>query len=100
LSNLEIPNLSFREVNYGKKDITDMRGTIEFLKGEGELLVAKAGNPYTTLRIAPITVADLVELPEIIPYQSEQRVEFIFVEDAAHAFGAGYKGQKIEELEI
>ena len=25
-----------------KKDITDMRGTIEFLKGEGDLLVAKA----------------------------------------------------------
>lgn len=51
----------------------------------GEAAVAESGNSYTTLRIAPITVADLVELPATIPYGKEQRVEFIFVDDAAHA---------------
>jgi UDP-glucose 4-epimerase len=54
----------------------------------GEEAVAESGNPYTVLRIAPITVADLVELPPIIPYHGEQRVEFIFVEDAANAIVA------------
>jgi UDP-glucose 4-epimerase len=54
----------------------------------GEAAVAESGNPYTVLRIAPITIADLVELPPIIPYNGEQRVEFIFVEDAAHAIVA------------
>lgn len=51
----------------------------------GEAAVTESGNLYTVLRIAPITVADLVELPPIIPYRGEQRVEFIFVEDAANA---------------
>lgn len=41
--------------------------------------------PYTILRIAPLSVADVVELPEIIPYKEDQRVEFIRVEDAAIA---------------
>ena len=54
----------------------------------GEVAVAESGNPYATLRIAPITVAYLVELPAMIPYRGEQRVEFIFVEDAAHAIVA------------
>jgi nucleoside-diphosphate-sugar epimerase len=54
----------------------------------GEAAVAEAGSPYTVLRIAPITIADLVELPPIIPYRGEQRVEFIFVEDAAKAIVA------------
>ncbi|MGD0803373.1 MAG: NAD(P)-dependent oxidoreductase [Candidatus Bathyarchaeia archaeon] len=51
----------------------------------GEKIVSKSGNPYTILRISPIAVADLVELPSIIPYRADQRVEFIFVEDAARA---------------
>jgi len=54
----------------------------------GEAAVAESGNPYTVLRIAPITVADLVELPPVIPYRGDQRVEFIFVDDAAHAIVA------------
>ena len=54
----------------------------------GETAVAESGNPYTNLRIAPITIADLIELPAIIPYKSEQKVEFVFVEDAAHAIKA------------
>ena len=57
----------------------------------GETLVAESGNPYTILRISPITIADLVELPPIIPYNDQQRVEFIFVEDAAHAIVAALK---------
>ncbi len=51
----------------------------------GEKIVSESGNPYTILRISPIAVADLVELPHIIPYRADQRVEFIFVEDTARA---------------
>jgi len=47
--------------------------------------VLDAGNPTSILRIAPISVADLVELPDIIPYRGDQRVEFIFVDEAANA---------------
>jgi nucleoside-diphosphate-sugar epimerase len=54
----------------------------------GEEAIAKSGNPYVTLRIAPITIADLVELPPTVPYRVEQRVEFVFVEDVAHAIVA------------
>ena len=50
-----------------------------------EKVVMDAGNPTSILRIAPISVADLVELPEVIPYRGDQRVEFIFVDDAASA---------------
>jgi nucleoside-diphosphate-sugar epimerase len=57
----------------------------------GEATVTESGNPYTILRIAPITVADLVELPPIIPYSGEQRVEFIFVEDVANAIVSALK---------
>jgi nucleoside-diphosphate-sugar epimerase len=51
----------------------------------GEEMVANSGNPYTILRISPITLADVVELPAVIPYRGDQRVEFIFIEDAARA---------------
>jgi UDP-glucose 4-epimerase len=50
-----------------------------------EKLVTEAGNPYTVLRIAPIAVADLLELPDVVPYRADQRVEFVYVEDAARA---------------
>jgi UDP-glucose 4-epimerase len=63
----------------------------------GEALVAGSGNPYTILRIAPITVADLVELPAVIPYRGDQRVEFVFVEDAAHAIVAALRVVKDRE---
>jgi nucleoside-diphosphate-sugar epimerase len=39
-----------------------------------------------TLRVAPIAVADLLELPDVVPYRADQRVEFLDVEDAVHAF--------------
>ncbi|MBT3285617.1 NAD(P)-dependent oxidoreductase [Candidatus Bathyarchaeota archaeon] len=54
-------------------------------KISAEKVVMDAGNPTSILRIAPISVADLVELPDSIPYRSDQRVEFIFVDDAACA---------------
>lgn len=54
-------------------------------KIRAEKIVVDTGNPTSILRIAPISVADLVELPDIIPYRGDQRVEFIFVDDAASA---------------
>ncbi len=54
-------------------------------KIRGEEMVVDSGNPYTILRISPITVADVVELPPVIPYRGDQRVEFVFIEDAARA---------------
>jgi nucleoside-diphosphate-sugar epimerase len=54
-------------------------------KIESERLIIDSGIPHTVLRIAPIAVADVVELPETIPYRADQRVEFIFVVDAACA---------------
>ncbi len=58
-------------------------------KIRAEKTALDAGNPTCILRIAPISVADLVELPEIIPYRGDQRVEFIFVDDAASAIVSG-----------
>jgi nucleoside-diphosphate-sugar epimerase len=54
-------------------------------KISGEKLISESTNPHTILRISPITIADLVELPLTIPYSRDQRVEFVYVEDAAHA---------------
>ena len=54
-------------------------------KIEAERLIVDSGVDHATLRIAPIAVADLVELPETIPYRGDQRVELIYVEDAARA---------------
>jgi UDP-glucose 4-epimerase len=47
--------------------------------------VMGAGKPYAVLRIAPVAVADLLELPEVVPYSADQRVEFVYVEDVANA---------------
>jgi len=54
-------------------------------KIEAEQLIRSSGIPYTILRIAPIAVPDLVELPDIVPYRADQRVEFVPVDDAAWA---------------
>ncbi len=54
-------------------------------KIESERLIRDSGIPHTVLRIAPISVADVVELPKTIPYRADQRVEFVFVSDAAWA---------------
>jgi nucleoside-diphosphate-sugar epimerase len=50
-----------------------------------EKAVKESGHPYTILRFAPISVADLLELPDEVAYRADQRVEFIVVEDAAQA---------------
>jgi UDP-glucose 4-epimerase len=54
-------------------------------KIEAERLIGGSGVDHVILRIAPIAVADLVELPETVPYRGDQRVEHIYVEDAAAA---------------
>ena len=55
-------------------------------KIEAERLLEDSGLPHVTLRVAPIAVADLLELPDVVPYRADQRVEFVDVEDVAHAF--------------
>ena len=54
-------------------------------KIEAEHLIKSSGIPFVILRIAPLSVADLVELPEVIPYRKDQRVEFVYATDAAQA---------------
>lgn len=54
-------------------------------KIEAERIIRASEIPYVILRIAPIALADLVELPDIVPYKADQRVEFIYVENAARA---------------
>jgi nucleoside-diphosphate-sugar epimerase len=58
-------------------------------KIEAETKVKETENPSSILRVAPISVVDLVELPDVIPYRADQRVEFILVEDAAVAIVNG-----------
>ena len=60
-------------------------------KIEAERLVRGSGVPYTILRISAIAVADLVELPDIIPYRADQRVEYIYVGDAAQALLSAFE---------
>lgn len=54
-------------------------------KIEAERLIKASGIPHTILRISPIAVADIMESPETIPFRFDQRVEFIYLEDAARA---------------
>jgi len=62
-------------------------------KIEAERLIRNSGVPHTILRIAPISVADIVELPETIPYRGDQRVEFVHVTDAARALLSAFENQ-------
>lgn len=50
-----------------------------------EKTIIESEKTYKILRIAPIAVAEILELPDIIPYRADQRVEFIYVNDAAQA---------------
>jgi UDP-glucose 4-epimerase len=50
-----------------------------------EKLIQGSGRPFTILRIAPISIADLLELPDPMPYKTEQRIECVYVTDAAQA---------------
>jgi nucleoside-diphosphate-sugar epimerase len=69
-------------------------------KIKSERLVKESGKRFMILRIAPISVIDLVELPEVIPYRHDQRVEFILDEDAATAIAnsIGYVKDEIYNI--
>jgi len=54
-------------------------------KIDAEHLIKSSGIPYAIHRIAPLSVAELIELPEVIPYMKDQRVEFVYANDAAQA---------------
>ncbi len=60
-------------------------------KIEAERILRDSRVPHVILRIAPISVVDLIELPETIPYRGDQRVEFVFVEDAAKALISAFE---------
>ncbi len=64
-------------------------------KIEAERLIRASGIPYAILRIAPIAIADLVELPDTIPYKAGQRVEFVFIDDAAKAISEAANNSKV-----
>jgi len=50
-----------------------------------EELVRRAGLTYTILRVSGIVGAELFELPDVLQYRAEQRVEFIDRRDVATA---------------
>lgn len=54
-------------------------------KIEAEHIIRDSRVPHVILRLAPISIADIVELPDTIPYRADQRVELIYVADAARA---------------
>jgi len=60
-------------------------------KIEAEKIVKASGIPFIILRISAISVAELVELPSVIPFKADQRVEYIFVEDAAQALLSAFE---------
>lgn len=41
--------------------------------------------PYTVLRISGISIAEVFEFPEVMPFKADQRIEFIYRDDAALA---------------
>ena len=63
-------------------------------KIQSEKIVKKPGQPWTILRIAPISVADLLELPETVAYRADQRVECVYVEDAGYALYSCLEGKR------
>lgn len=69
-------------------------------KIQSEMIVKKSEKPYTILRVAPVSVADLLELPETVAYRADQRLECVFVEDAAHALSACLKENSNEVYNI
>ncbi len=69
-------------------------------KIQSERIVVKSGYPYTILRVAPVSVADLLELPETVAYRADQRVECVFADDAAYALSQCLKEQGNEIYNI
>ena len=67
-------------------------------KIESERVTLASGLPYTIFRIAPISVPEIMDPPEVWPYKADQRVEFINRDDVADAlfacaYAAGAKGK-------
>jgi nucleoside-diphosphate-sugar epimerase len=54
-------------------------------KIHAERIIKQSDNPFTILRIAPVSVGSLLELPETVAYKADQRVEYVYVEDAAYS---------------
>ena len=50
-----------------------------------ENVVKESGIPYVILRIAGVAIPQPVELPDVLPFKAEQRVEFVNIEDVARA---------------
>ena len=69
-------------------------------KIQSEKIVIDSGCPYTILRVAPVSVADLLELPETVAYRADQRVECVFADDAAYALSQCLKEQDNEVYNI
>jgi nucleoside-diphosphate-sugar epimerase len=90
ITEFEAPPIS--ETHY-----VEAHNNYSFSKIEAEKQVKESGKSYVILRIAPISVLDLVELPDIVPYKFDQRVEFIYVEDAARALVNAIKNSRIGE---
>lgn len=57
-------------------------------KIESEKAVIESGLPYTILRIAPISIPEVLEPPNVWPFMEEQRVEFVNRDDVAVALFA------------
>ena len=57
-------------------------------KIESERLVLDSGLPYTIFRIAPISVPEIMDPPEVWPFMADQRVEFVNRDDVAIALFA------------
>ncbi len=57
-------------------------------KIETERLLKASGIPYTILRIAPISIPEVLEPPDVWPYRADQRVEFVNRDDVADALYA------------
>lgn len=67
-------------------------------KIECERVALASGLPYTIFRIAPISVPEIMDPPDVWPYKADQRVEFINRDDVADALfacanTAGVKGK-------
>jgi len=67
-------------------------------KIECERVALASGLPYTIFRIAPISVPEIMDPPDVWPYKSDQRVEFINRDDVADAlfacaYASGAKGK-------
>lgn len=62
--------------------ITDLYSESKILS---ENLIRTSQVPYTILRVSGIYAPDSIELPETLPFQQDQNVEFVYVDDVVTA---------------